>query len=250
MHPRVLFWLSDAQKHGRNRYVAIDSRHLFRHFCAGFATRGAARTTTQMDPNKGGPLSDFRPTMRVLVALFCVMALALVATGCGDDPNAPEANSNEPEKQRSAEDLKNEAENFEEPPPVQILSGIDTGVRPSGNAEVIVARSSSEMKAMLKEHFSNGVDKQPVPETDYKTRQIVGVFGSKQKVGSVLTVTDVYPDKGGKTFTVEAIMLVPPKGCKYKGATKTSVRPFNVVESRAMEGEPKLVFKKQTASAC
>lgn len=196
-------------------------------------------------------MSKIRPTLRVLVALFCIASLAFVVVGCGDDPNAPEANSNEPEKQRSEEDIKTEAENFNQPPPVQILSGNDTGVRPTdGDVKLIVARSSKEMKSLLKEQFSNGVKKEPIPETDYKTRQTVGAFATKQKTGSSLTIIDVYPDKGGKSFTVEAVLMVPPKGCKYGEGAKSSVRPFNVVESARMSGEPKLALERKTASSC
>lgn len=190
-------------------------------------------------------------TLLLALAAICLLMSAFVVVGCGDDPNAPDANSNEPEKQRSEDDVKTEAENFNQPPPVQMLSGNETGVRGPGDATVLVARSPKEMKALLKRHFSRGTQKQPISETDYKTRQIVGVFVTKQKVGSTVTITDVYPNKDSDNFTVNAVLLVPPKDCKVpEGSKFTTVRPVNVVETALMKGEPKLVLKKQEISGC
>lgn len=183
---------------------------------------------------------------RTFLALLCVVVVSFVAVGCGDDPNAPEANSNEPQKQRSAEDVANEAKNFEQPPPVQILYGDKTGIR-TDEPIVRVVRSHADMKKLKKEHFSKGLREDFVAETDYKTRQIIGVFAPKQRPTTVLTVVDVYPNKDKNSFTVEAVLLVPPKDCDLP---KGSPRPFNVVESALMKGEPVLKLKKQEASSC
>lgn len=184
--------------------------------------------------------------MRALVLLAMVAVVAFAVVGCGDDPNAPDANSNEPQKIRSDEDIAAEQKNFNEPPPVQILTGDKTGVR-GGKPVVIVAKSRSEFNDMLARHFSKGTKKEFIAETDFKTRQIVGVFAPTQRSGSVLSVTDVYPNEGKDSFTVEAVLLVPPKNCKLR---KGSPRPFNIVESSRMAGEPVLKVNTQENSGC
>lgn len=191
--------------------------------------------------------------------LVAVMALGLLA-GCGDDDSGTETGKGAPPgvtgdeaggftveagKQRDPKDIAEEKENFSsEPPPIQILSGDQTGYRVD-EPTAVVARSNKEFAAMRKEHFSNGVKKEDIVPIDFTERQLVGVFMPESKRGVLISITDIYEDNG--KVIVKTTRLLPGKGCN---TSKTKPHPFHMVETRKMKGEPEVRLEDIDASPC
>ena len=131
-----------------------------------------------------------------------------------------------------------------EPPPIQVLSGIDTGVRVD-EPTVIVVQSDAALKKLTKEHARGG-DTDTIMGADFKTRQLVGVFVPKQEAGSQLSISSVQENKSKDQIIVKASLLSPGEGCKTKGYPPY---PYSIVNTRKMTGEPKLVIEKGTPIA-
>ena len=200
--------------------------------------------------------------------LVALMAVSLVAVaGCGGDDDAAsngsqsadtsgateatdQASLEEKAKkgQLTEEEAKRiEEENFsEEPPPIQILTNADTGYRVN-KPTVVIVQSNSELKALKKKHFSNGVKRQEIAPIGLgpDKRQLVAVIMPQDKAGALVAVNDVHEEDG--KIVVTAVRLLPGKGCESLGS---KVRPVSWVETRAMEGEPKLVVETQRTSPC
>ncbi|MBI5309433.1 MAG: protease complex subunit PrcB family protein [Actinobacteria bacterium] len=202
----------------------------------------------------------FQLRMRTaFLMLIAVMALGLLA-GCGDDDSGTETGKGAPPgvtgdeaggftveagKQRDPKDIAEEKENFSsEPPPIQILSGDQTGYRVD-EPTAIIARSNKEAAAMRKQHFSHGVKKESIVPIDYTDRQLVGVFMPESKRGVLISITDIYEDDG--KVIVKTTRLLPGDGCK---TAKTKPRPFHMVETRKMQGQPEVKLEDIEASAC
>lgn len=198
---------------------------------------------------------------RVLFALIGAV-LAIGLTGCGGDdkPSNSETNPGAPPgatgeeaggfaveagKQRDPKDVQEEKENFSpEPPPVQIQTGDTTGYRVN-KPTAIFARTQKEFNAMKKEHFSNGVKRQAMAPIDFKTRQITGLFLPSQAKGTLLSITDIHEEDG--KVVVKAVLLLRGKGCK---TAPYKPRPFHMVETRQLKGEPKVILEKMKSSPC
>lgn len=205
------------------------------------------------------------PFVYLIVALI---AAALLVTGCGDSDKDDTAQSQqtgegatagakgdqaggfavEAGKIRNSDDVKQEQEEFSgEPSPVQVLSGDKSGVR-SEKPKIFVVRTQKEYNAMMKQHFSHGVKKQPVAPTDWATRQHIGVFFPEEKKGTIVQVVDVSESKDGEKMLVRVAVLTPGKGC---GVPSYTPRPFSIVETRKMSAETaELVVDAQPQSAC
>lgn len=196
----------------------------------------------------------------MLLAAFAV-TLALALSGCGDNnsdatatgPGAPDgatgnaAGGAAPEagKQRSAQDKANEAKNFsKEPPPIQIQSGNDSGVKVS-KPTAIVVQSTKAQRALKKRVYSAGHNADTWVPTDFKTRQFVGVFMPKLKPGSLIAITDI--SENGKVIQVKTTQLTKGDGCKV---SKEHPNPWQVVETRKMTGKPVVVLNVQKSSPC
>ncbi len=193
-------------------------------------------------------------------AVCCMLIALFVVVGCGDDNSdtetgkgaAPGATGEEAGgfaveagKQRDPKDVAEEKKNFSsEPPPIQILTGEDTGYRVNGPT-VVVAQSKSEFKKMVKTHFSHGVKRQDIVPIDYSTRQLVGLFLPQSKPGVLIVITDI--SEVDARIVVKATRLLPGKGCKTGGKR---LHPFHIVETRKMKGTPKPVIVDQRASPC
>lgn len=174
------------------------------------------------------------------LALLIAVCFALAATGCGDDDN-----DKKPVQYQDPQHQAEEEANFsEEPPPVQILAGFTSGYYVD-QPTVEIVRTEAEMKALKKKHFDHGVRKETVAPTTWGERQVVGAFLPQDKPGALLTVTDVFEQ--GDKIVVKAVKLLPGKGCGY---AEEKPRPFHMVETRNMKGEPDLQIKTQRASAC
>lgn len=194
-----------------------------------------------------------------LLAAFAV-AISLALSGCGDNndgtatgPGAPDgatgsaAGGAAPEagKQRSAQDKANEAKNFsKEPPPIQIQSGNESGVKVSKPTAYVV-RTTPEMRKLRKRVYSSGSNSQIWVPTDFKTRQFIGVFMPKLSPGALIAITDVY--QNGEIIQVKTTELTRGAGCK---AGKDKPNPWQVVETRKMTGKPVVVLNVQRASPC
>lgn len=193
--------------------------------------------------------------------LVTVMFLAMAGVGCGDD--SPEGNETgkgappnvkgeeaggytvEAGKQRDPKDVSQEAENFsDESPPVQILSGDDSGFRVE-KPTVVVAKSDTDLKSLRARHFSKGVPREDFAPVDFESRQIVGLFLPVEPRGTIVIVADVF-EEGGKTV-IKAKRLLAGKGCK---TSKTKPRPFHIVETRKMKGQPRLSLQDERDAAC
>lgn len=191
------------------------------------------------------------------IVVFAVFAL-FVAGGCGGNnqpsgaKTGPGAKAGVPGneaggvtveagKVRSPQEIAQEKKHFsQEPPPVQILTGNTTGYLVN-KPTVAIAQTTPEFRAMMKRHFSNGVKKQQVAPIDFKTRQAVGLFLPKSPKGSELAITDVHQE--GDTVVVSAAKLLAGKNCKFPPGKP---RLFHVVETRKMDGAPKVKIKIKT----
>lgn len=202
--------------------------------------------------------------MLALVALMAVLLLALA--GCGGDDNSSNNTGDQSaestvstgaddeaslmEKAEKGQLTKEEAkkieeENFsEEPPPIQILTGAETGYRVNEPTAVVV-QSKSELAALKKKHFSRGVKREPIAPVGLGERQIVAVYLPQDKGGALVAVNDIHEEDG--KIKISAVRLLPGKGCTDLGP---KVRPFHWVETRAMEGDVDLEVKTQRSSPC
>lgn len=203
-----------------------------------------------------GKLFNVRWIVVVAIGLATLSSLA----GCGNGDDGPQTGPGAPDgatgnaaggaaveagKQRNPKDLANEKKHFSsEPPPIQITSGDDTGYRVD-EPTAVVARSKKENIAMIKKHFSRGVKKQSLVETDYRTSQTVGLFMPQRPGGTLITITDVHEEDG--KIVVNVTELQVGEGCKTGGKKP---RPFQIVETRKMKGDAVVSLKKQTDSPC
>lgn len=198
-----------------------------------------------------------RGNLRALAIIIGVLMLATVA-GCGSDDDKTKTGEGatagatgdaaggfavEAGKKRSPQDAKSDAAD-PEPPPVQVLVGNETGVRVN-EPTVIVVRSEKEFKALEKRQFSKGTDKQSILSTDYKNRQILGLFLPKSPKGTLLTITSVAEENGN--IVVKAVKIIPGKGCDVGDYV---ARPFHIVETRKMAGTPKIELSDMKQPAC
>lgn len=182
------------------------------------------------------------------VLAILVLFSAVFFAGCGGDSEdsagvTPVAGSNDvPDAVGGSTDgtITNE------PPPVQVLSGLETGKRVS-KPTVIVVRSRSQYQSLLKQHFSNGVKKADLPGTDFKSRQVVALFVPKQKAGTQLFIDGINEDRKNKKVIVKAVLMPPGEGCDTKGQPRY---PFHFVETRTMVGDPVLKLERQRQSGC
>lgn len=182
--------------------------------------------------------------IRTCVIALAALVAAFALAGCGDKKPDGTESSNEPQKQRSAEDIATEKKNFREPPPVQILSGDDTGYRVKEPTVVVMNTQKAEDKVM-KRHFSHGLKKQFIAGTLFKTRQVVALFMPRQPGGTLVILTDIYKD--GDKLMVKGIRLLRGRNCP---APSRHPRPFHIVETNRLIADPVLQLKDQRASDC
>lgn len=209
-------------------------------------------------------------TLRALLLVSVAAMLALAMAGCGGDddksgsadttsadgeyggvstetgedaPANPSTAGQEPGK--PADEAKEESENFNQPPPIQLKAGSVSGYRVSKPTAVVV-RTQKEEDAMLDRLFSNGVKEELVVGTDFKDRQVVGVFLPKSPKGTQLSITEVYPAKSGK-IRILATKMPRGKGCPTQGPAP---RPYMIVETAKMSGQPELDLTTQRQSPC
>ena len=201
-----------------------------------------------------------------MLALVALMALSLLAVaGCGDDETSTNAGDQTAEATGSTgaddqasleerakngdlteeEAKKIEEENFsEEPPPIQILTGAETGYRVNKPTAVVV-QSKKELAALKKKHFSRGVKREPIAPVGLGERQIVAVYLPQDKGGALVAINDIHEEDG--KIVISAVRLIPGEGCTDLGP---KVRPFHWVETRAMKGDVDLIVKTQRSSPC
>ena len=202
---------------------------------------------------------------RFLALIFTVLLGAAALAGCGSNNNNKSIAIGSPaaggatntqvttgkvgstaETQDPNDSNKDTNKISKEPPPVQILTGNYTGIYVS-KPTIRIVQSNKDRKALLNEHFSHGVQREPVAATTFTDRQLVGLFFPKSKKGTVVVITDVHQE--GDHVVVTAVELTNGQGCKNKGPAP---RPFHIVETRKMQvtGKPVLRLNKQQASPC
>lgn len=132
-----------------------------------------------------------------------------------------------------------------EPPPIQILSGEDSGYRVK-KPTVVIVKSQRAMNKLLAKHFSQGVKRQEVVPVPFKQdRQLVAVFMPQKEKDALVTIVSV--SSNGKTIKVDARLLLPGKGCTVTG---TRTRPFAWVETAAIPGTPTVEVERQRSTDC
>lgn len=190
---------------------------------------------------------------RALVLMAVLSLLALGVAGCGDD-NEPKPDNSaaggftaEAGKVRDPADVAEEKENFENPPPVQLLSNNSTGIKVS-KPKVEVIRTKKDFNALTKEHFARGIDEQTVIPPNFKDRMAVAVILPKSEPGTLVQIGDIQ-EKDGKVV-VKAVEVVPGKGCSDGKGKGMTFRPINIVETAMMEGEAKLELETQAGTDC
>lgn len=190
--------------------------------------------------------------VRAVVSAAMILALCLVITGCGDDqPEGSETGKGAPAgatgtaaggaaveagKQRNPKDVENEKKAYgEEPPPVQIAVGQESGWN-VGKTTVVAIHSDKELEKYKKKLKSKTSGTEAIVPIDFKTRQLVVVQMPKSPGGTSLQILQVGQD--GSKIAVRAIVIEKGKGCEGSG----SANPFHVVETRRMTGTPKVNF--------
>lgn len=132
-----------------------------------------------------------------------------------------------------------------QPPPIQVSTGNQTGVHVS-KPTVYLIHSQRDYTALLARHNkASGVSSASLPSTNFKQRQIVGVFAPKNVPGTTLYVDSVQPT-GGK-IVVDAVLLKPGAGCHIEGKT---ARPYAIVDTGRMKGDATLKLTRQRQSPC
>lgn len=197
----------------------------------------------------------------IAIVVFALAGSALIA-GCGDDDNATDSASSpgatagatgdaaggaaaEAGKIRDPQDVANEKKAFsDEPPPIQISSGNESELNLKSPTAYIV-QSNKELKKLRDDAFSNSKESQSWADTDFKTRQFVGVFMPKSEKGALIAITDIYQD--GNDIVIKVTKLLSGEGCKTGGSRPT---PWQVVETRKMTGAPALKVTDQESSPC
>ncbi len=175
---------------------------------------------------------------RIAVTIFVLAAASIAATGCGDS---------NPSTQQSNDLIPGSADGSvtSEPPPIQLIGGAKSGVRVS-EPTAIVIHDSAALKKLAAQNARGG-DKSPLSATDFETRQIVGAFVPKQKAGSQLVISSVQEDTKRDLVIVKAVLLGPGKGCKVGRAGRY---PYQIVDTRKMDGKPVLELERGSQSAC
>lgn len=199
--------------------------------------------------------------MRAAVSGALVLVLVLALAGCGNDqPAGSETSEGAPAgatgdqaggaaveagKKRDPADVKKEQNAYgTEPPPVQIDLGETSGWHPSSK-QVVVINSNAELKSMKKKLQSKNSDMKDIVPIDFKTRQLIVVQLPDSPSGTALQITQVQPSEG--TINIEAVKITRGKGCKTGGG---STNPYHIVETRKLEGTPKLKLETMPNSPC
>ena len=197
---------------------------------------------------------------RAITLIAAIALLAFVVAGCGDDNDGSETGAGAPAgatgseaggaaveagKQRDPKAVEQERKEFsQEPPPVQLQTGDRSGYSVK-KPTVVIAQSNKELNSLTKKIYSDGVDKQDVPPVDFRTRQAVLVQMQDLPRGSLMQIQDVHTENG--TMVVRVAQLKPGKGCKRPNYKPN---PFNLVETRKMEGAAKVEVEKIQNSPC
>ncbi len=182
--------------------------------------------------------------------------MALAVAGCGDDATSDQ--TTEPPAEPTAgttqtsgddnygyppEEPRKNADGELLPPPVQIYGGDKSSKKVDKDTVVIV--SSQKQFDKLQKAIFKGQEDRPLPSTDFKTRQMIVVFLEPKRDGASAQVTTVRKRKNG--FTVDALRLMPGKGCPGQNADTT---PYSIVETDNLKGDAELKVKNQDSPAC
>lgn len=198
---------------------------------------------------------------RVVLMLVALAMVGGVLAGCGSDNNdsgsqtgagAPDGATGdaaggaavEAGKQQTPAEKEAQAKNFDnEPPPVQIQSGLTSGIKVNSPKAVVVTSQKQE-NALRKKIYSDGSKKEEWAPTDFKTRQLVVLIMPQVSKGSQVAITGI--SSNGKVIKVKAVELTRGDGCK--AGSKTN--PWQAVETRVMPGTTTVEMSKQQSSPC
>lgn len=191
---------------------------------------------------------------RLLTICLIVFAASVSATGCGEDDGSstPVPASTDPTGAPGAVSEaavtgpgSPSAEFVDEPPPIQIATGSQSGYHVD-EPTVVVAQNQGQMNAIARRHFSNGVEKEDiVPVSFNQDRQLVALFMPVSAKGALVSIQGV--SYNGDAVKVSATMVLPGKGCKVSGSR---TRPFSWVETRKLSGDVEVDVERIKSSAC
>lgn len=133
-----------------------------------------------------------------------------------------------------------------EPPPIQLYVNGTSDVNVS-KPTVKIAKNQRQLDALIKSQASKSSDRPTVPVNFNEDRQAIALFMPKSPRGSQVTVTGV--SSNGEKTRVEALMLVPTKGCKVDGPS--NARPTAWVETRTLPGrDVTVIVTKSPLGGC
>jgi hypothetical protein len=177
-----------------------------------------------------------------LIAILLVALLAL--TGCGSDKSNDSAAKSD-SGPSGASGQATVAKGVQ-PPPVQLLSGNETGIKVNKPTAYVIHTQTGLTALLAKHSAGKGVSSASLSAGDYKTRQTVAVFLPATKNGTSLYIDNVSP-KDGK-IVITAVKVPPGEGCKV-GPKKA--RPFAIVDTARMtEKSTKIVLTSQPNGPC
>lgn len=128
-----------------------------------------------------------------------------------------------------------------EPPPIQLFVSGTSDVRVS-KPTVKLARNQILLDALIKSQSSKSSDRPSATVNFKEGRQAIALFMPKSPRGSQVTISSV--SSNGKQTKVNAVMLVPGKGCKASGPRDP--RPTAWVETRRLPGIDVIVSVEKT----
>jgi hypothetical protein len=176
------------------------------------------------------------------ISIFLVALLALVLAGCGSDNKSSTAGATQSD---GASGTVTAAKGVQ-PPPVQLLSGNETGIKVNKPTAYVIHTQTGLTALLAKHSAGKGVSSASLSAGDYKTRQTVAVFLPATKNGTSLYIDNVSP-KDGK-IVITAVKVPPGEGCKV-GPKKA--RPFAIVDTARMtEKSTKIVLTSQPNGPC
>lgn len=211
---------------------------------------------------------------RALTTLLAIALVAMFVSGCGEDASSPSDESsaggqtaatpptgesgseedpddassqNDDSKSSGGGDSANEpsVSGFKaDPPPVQLFVDNTTSIQVD-KATVESIRTRRQLESLERRQVRGSKREKPDVSVAFnEDRQALAVFLPKSPAGTQMTVSKFLVK--GQDAIVEALVLVPSKGCKVSGPS--SVRPTAWVETRKLSGKTTLRLERQPLS--
>lgn len=164
----------------------------------------------------------------------------------GDDAGSDGGSSGGSDADNGSQGDSDDAGFETEPPPIQLFVDGTSDVEVS-KPTVRIAKTQNQLDALIRNQSSKSSDRPTVTVNFKEGRQAIALFMPKSPRGSQVTISSV--SSNGMQTKVNAVMLVPSKGCKTSGPR--DARPTAWVETRRLPGTDVILSVEKTPlSSC